>query len=660
MSDANVVSIEQEEKIIEFGRKNVRGLPLVVLSLASLGVVFGDIGTSPLYVLPAIFGELHHQPTENFILGVFSTIFWTITLMVLVKYVWFTLAVDDHGEGGVFALYSIIRRAITSKSSDFGVDIQEEKITSKTRVFLEKNKWLRKVIMGIVITCASLSMADGILTPAISVISAAEGIQFHTGISHDTVIFITIGILVGLFSIQFLGTGKVGVIFGPAMLVWFAFNFSVGVYNVTKMPGVFRALSPHYMYYFWGEFGSWEAFKLLGEVFLAITGVEALYADMGHLNAMSIRISFSTIVYPSLVMNYLGQTVVVLLDYNTSSSLYWSSIPAKLAWPSLVIAASAAIIASQALITGTFTVVQQAMHANVFPRVAIFQTNKKHAGQIYIPVVNYALLVGSITVVLIFQASSKIVSAYGFAVSIVVVLTHILFCVVLHLQDRDKLFSFVFSSFFGIISIAFAASLTIKIPKGAWFSAAIGSVLVFVSFVWHRGHRMKMRYIKNNRLSARQVFSKPTNNSKNIVFYNELTDGIVPAYNQLENLITISGTNNIVLSVRKMSIPRVHEDQRFLITGYDGMYHVIARYGYAEIIDHGDCFARKLCEAVNAESSDVVFVMGRTKLLTTNTSFYNKIVIAMYSAMVKLSSWTTDTFNTPTSKLIIFEASYEI
>lgn len=475
MSESSSVAIEQEEKTLELERKNVRGWPLVVLSLASLGVVFGDIGTSPLYVLPAIFGELHHQPTENFILGVFSTIFWTITLMVLVKYVWFTLSIDDHGEGGVFALYSIIRRAITSKPSDFGVDTQEEKITSKTKDFLENNKWTRKVIMGIVINCASLTMADGILTPAISVISAAEGIQFHTGISHDTVIFITIGVLVGLFSIQFLGTGKVGFIFGPAMFAWFVFNFYVGIYNVTKLPSVFRAFSPHYMYYFWEEFGSLEAFKLLGEVFLAITGVEALYADMGHLNAMSIRISFSTIVYPSLVMSYLGQTAVVLLDYNTSSSLYWSSIPVKFAWPSLVIAAVAAVIASQALITGTFTIVQQAMHANLFPRVVISQTNKEHAGQIYIPMVNYALLVGSILVVLIFQGSSRIVSAYGFAVSIVVVLTHILFCIVLHLQGRNKLFSFVFASFFGVISMAFATSLTIKIPKGAWFSATIGS-----------------------------------------------------------------------------------------------------------------------------------------------------------------------------------------
>jgi KUP system potassium uptake protein len=581
--------------------------------------------------------------------------------MVLVKYVWFTLGVDDHGEGGVFALHSIIRRAVSTKPSDFGVAREDGDRPSKTKEFLKKSKFARRVILLVVIMCAALTMSDGVLTPAISVISATEGIQFHAGISHVAVIWITVGILAALFSIQFTGTKTVGVIFGPVMLLWFVFNFASGVYNVTKMPGVFKALSPHYMYYFWSEFGAWSAFKKLGSIFLAITGVEALYADMGHLNASSIRLSFTCLVYPSLVMTYLGQTVVVMEDYTTSTSVYWSSVPEKLIWPSVVIATMAAIIASQALITGTFTVVKQAMHANVFPRIVVRQTNADHAGQIFIPFVNFTLFLGSIAVVFIFGNSTKIAHAYGFAVAVVVFLTHILFCIVLSLMRKNRAFKFVFSIFFGIISACFLVSTSIKVPKGAWFSLAIGSFVSFICIVWHRGHRMKMRYIKDNRLSAREVFSGVPNVSKNIIFYNELSDGVVPAYKQLESTVQISGINNIVLCVRKMAIPRVPEDQRLLLTGRDGVYHIIARYGYAEMIDHGANFARDLCRAIGADSSDVVFIVGKTRLTASeSSSIVKKMTVFAYSTLTMLSSWTTDTFKTPKDKLIIFEAAYAV
>jgi KUP system potassium uptake protein len=655
------MSIEQEERHVEYEKKHVKGWPLAVLSLASLGIVFGDIGTSPLYVMTAVLGDKNERPSDQYLLGVFSTIFWTITLMVLVKYVWITLGVDDHGEGGVFALHSIVRRAVSSKPSDFGVVSEDGDIPSKTKEFLKKSKFVRRLILFVVIACAALTMSDGVLTPAISVISATEGIQFHTGISHAAVIWITVGILTALFSIQFVGTSKVGVVFGPVMFAWFAFNFATGVYNVTKMPGVFKALSPHYMYYFWSEFGAWSAFKSLGSIFLAITGVEALYADMGHLNASSIRLSFTCLVYPSLVMTYLGQTVVIIEDYTTSTSVYWSSVPEKLIWTSVVIATLAAIIASQALITGTFTVVRQAMHANVFPRIVVRQTNAKHEGQIFIPFVNFTLFLGSIAVIFIFGNSTKIAHAYGFAVAVVIFLTHILFCVVLSLLGKNHAFTFVFSVFFGIISACFLASTSIKIPDGAWFSIAIGSFISFVCIVWHRGHRMKIRHIKNNRLSAREVFSGVPNVSKNIIFYNELSDGIVPAYKQLESTVQISGINNIVLCVRKMSIPRVPEDQRLLLTGHDGIYHIIARYGYAETIDHGANFARDLCSAIGADSSDVVFIVGKTRLTASKrSSIVKKMTVFFYSTLAMISSWTTDTFKTPRDKLLIFEAAYAV
>jgi KUP system potassium uptake protein len=655
------MDIERAEQKQEHERKNVRGWSFAILSLASLGIVYGDIGTSPLYVMSSVFVDKTERPSDMYMLGVFSTIFWTITLMVLVKYVWVTLAIDDHGEGGVFALYSIIRRAVTEKSVDFGLIDGDEIVESKTRAFLEKSKMVRRVIFVVVVLCAALTMSDGVLTPAISVISAAEGIKFHTNISHDAVIGITVGILIALFAFQFLGTKKIGVTFGPMMLLWFAFNFSVGVYNVTKMPSVFKAFSPHYIYYYWSEFGFFSAFQTLGAILLAITGVEALYADMGHLNASSIRMSFTFIVYPSLVMTYLGQTAIVMKDYTMAPSVYWSSIPQMFIWPSVVIATSATVIASQALITGTFTVIQQAIHANIFPRMAIRQTSIDHAGQIYIPAVNFVLFVGSITTVLIFGESGKIANAYGFAIAVVIFLTHIIFCIVMSLLGKNRFVIFIFSTFFGIISAMFLASTATKVPTGAWFSLAIGAVLSCISFIWHRGYRMKIRYIKRNKVMAHELFTRGQNNSNNVIFYNEISNGVIPAFRQVTTLVPISGAKNIMLQVRKTAIPRVPEDQRFLVSFEHDVYWVVARYGYAEKIDHGVDFTRKLCDAVGAESCDVVFVVAKTHLIAaSNSNMFKKLFLRAYSILALVSLAMTKSFKTPRNRLAIFEAVYDV
>lgn len=655
------MDIERAEQKQEHERKNIRGWSFAVLSLASLGIVYGDIGTSSLYVMSSVFVDKIERPSDMYIFGVFSTIFWTITLMVLVKYVWMTLAIDDHGEGGVFALYSIIRRAVKEKSIDFGLIDGDEIRESKTRLFLEKSKMMRRVIYVVTVLCAALTMSDGVLTPAISVLSAAEGIKFHTNISHDAVIGITVGILAALFAFQFMGTKKIGMTFGPLMLVWFAFNFSVGVYNITKMPEIFKAISPHYMYYYWSEFGFFSAFKTLGAILLAITGVEALYADMGHLNASSIRVSFTFIVYPSLVMTYLGQTAVLMKDYTTAPSMYWSSIPQMFIWPSVVIATCATIIASQALITGTFTVVQQAIHANMLPRMTIRQTSADHAGQIYIPAVNFALFGGSMATVLIFGDSIKIANAYGFAVAIVIFLTHIIFCVVMSLLGKNRFVVFVFSTFFGVISSLFLASTAMKIPHGAWFSLAIGAALSAISFIWHRGYRLKIRYIKRNKVMARELFMRQQNNTNNVVFYNEISGGVIPAFRQVTTLVPISGAKNIMLQVRKTAIPRVPDEQRFLVTIEDGVYWVVARYGYAEKIDHGADFSRKLCDAVGAESCDVVFVVSKTHLAAaSNTNVFKKMFLRVYSFFTFISLAMTKSFGTPRNRLITFEAVYEV
>ncbi|AGE49283.1 potassium transporter [Acanthocystis turfacea Chlorella virus Br0604L] len=641
--------------------QNVRGLKLAMLSLTSLGVVFGDIGTSPLYTLATIFGEIGNVPDEKVILGVLSLVLWTITFMVMINYVVFVIGIDDNGEGGAFALYSIIRRAVDPKSSEFGVANRETLSMTKMADFINNAKWFRRCVLFVAILSFSLMTSDGILTPAISVISSMEGIKNFTGISHTTVLFITVGILAALFSVQRFGTAKVGMSFGPIMLVWFLFNLGVGIYNVCSMPSVFKALSPHYIYYLVTHVGGWSAFKLLGSVFLAITGVDAMYADIGHLNTASVRIAFCFVVYPSIMMTYLGQTAVVLGDYTTSSTLYWSSIPSALKWPAVAIATMAAIIASQALISGMFTVFYQAIHNNMFPRLTVVQTSKDHAGQIYIPAVNAAAFVGSVVVVLAFGTSEKIGSAYGFSVAGVLLITHILVCIVLLLMAKHVFLVSLFGVVFGVPTAMFFASTALKIPHGAWLALVVGFIVTTVAIAWFRGYKAKTRFIKANKLSVRQVFHSVPTSTRNVVFYNELVDSMVPSYGQLNKLVSISGATNIALTVRKMPVPTVPEAERFLVSIHDGVYFVVARYGYSDVVDHGPPFARKLCREIGAESDDVTFVVGRTTLSTSEGSSINKkITVAAYNVLVWLSSWTTDSFKTPRDSLLVFEAVYTL
>ncbi|AGE55774.1 potassium transporter [Acanthocystis turfacea Chlorella virus MN0810.1] len=641
--------------------QNVRGLKLAALSLAALGVVYGDIGTSPLYTLATIFSDLGGVPNENVALGALSLVIWTITLMVLVNYVGIVIGINDNGEGGAFALYAIIRRAVDPKSSEFGVAQRETLPVTKFMDFINNSKWFRRCVLALVIMSFSLMTADGILTPAISVMSAVEGVQKFAGISHTSVLLITIGILAALFSVQRFGTTKVGITFGPIMLAWFLFNLGVGIYNVCSMPSVFKALSPHYIYYVVEHAGAWGTFKLLGSVFLAITGADAMYADIGHLNPASVRIAFCTIAYPSLVMTYIGQTAVALGDATTYSSLYWSSIPAPLKWPAVVIATLASVIASQALISGLFTVYHQAVHNNVFPRLTVVQTSKDHAGQIYIPAVNAAAFVGCVAVVLIFGESANMASAYGFSVSGVMMITYVLVSFVLVLMDKSILFSIVYGIVFGTATTLFFASTALKVPHGAWLTIVIGVVISVIATAWFRGYKAKTRFIKANKLTARQVFRSAPTSDRNIIFYNELIDSVVPSYGQLSKLATISGANNISLTVRKMPIPTVPEAERFLVSNHDGVYFVVARYGYSDVVDHGPPFARKLCREIGAEADDVTFVVGRTSLATSEGSSINKkITVAAYNTLTWLSSWTTDSFKTPRDSLIVFETVYTL
>ena len=350
-------------------------------------------------------------------------IFWTITVVVLLKYVLLMLQADDNGEGGIISLYSIIKRAagvptltnLHPGGEDFRQDEDENsgKIATWLKSCLHRHHWQQISLLVVVLLAVNMIISDGVLTPAISVISAVEGIQYNTNLSDSGVIGITCTILVLLFFMQPFGTKKISFFFSPIILLWFIANAAIGAYNLAKFnPSAAKGLSPHYIYYYWSGNAS-TAWKTLGSIMLSITGAEALYADMGHFSAKAIQLSFLTVVYPSLIVTYLGQTAYISANRAQAAQTFWASIPKPVFVPMVVLATLAAIIASQALITGAFSITKQGIAIRCFPRFTVKHTSAHNEGQVYIPEINFSLMVGCLIIVAAFQNSVRIGNAYG-------------------------------------------------------------------------------------------------------------------------------------------------------------------------------------------------------------------------------------------------------
>eukprot|EP00887_Chlorella_sp_A99_P002108 scaffold21.g2108.t1 len=415
------------------------------------GVVYGDIGTSPLYVYGTTFAG--GPPADSQVtLGTMSTIFWTFTSIVVVKYVCITLLADDNGEGGLMALYALICRATGVRSAAQSHATDAVLTQFKEQAADSQQKGL------------AAKIRDGILTPAISVVSAMEGIQFQTGISTGAVVGISVAILVLLFAAQSLGTHKVSVVFSPIMLLWFLANAAIGIYNIATIDAsVFKALSPHYMYYYWSGRAS-TAWTELGSVMLCVTGAEALYADLGHFSRPAIRISFAAVVYPSLTFTYLGQTAMILQSPETVTAAYWNSLPHPVYWPMVILATLA---------------------------------------------VNWSLMLCAIFVVAIFQTSEKLGTAYGLAVITVMLMdTTLLAVLALVGWGWSALATTAFWLVFSFICGAYLSSNLEKVPKGAWFPLALTGVLTTITYTWYYGQAAKAAYIQRNTIRLRDLFEE--------------------------------------------------------------------------------------------------------------------------------------------------------
>ena len=453
---------------------NPSGKRLAVLSLTALGVVFGDIGTSPLYAMKQCFRVIPSgpsgssvAPTPDNVFGVLSLIVWALTMVVTIKYIFFIMRADNDGEGGILALLALIQQRL-------------HRDVDGTRLM---------VLGALGLFGAALLYGDGVITPAVSVLGAVEGIDVATPALRHLVVPISVVVLFVLFLFQRGGTTKIGRVFGPIMMLWFASIALFGGLEIAKEPSILKAVNPWYGVLFFMNHG-WHGIFILGSVVLAVTGAEALYADMGHFGRLPIRLAWGAFVFPALLLNYFGQGALLLRDPTASLNPFYLLIPKGLIYPMLFLATAAAVIASQALISGAFSLTHQAMQLGYSPRLTVTHTSKHEAGQIFIPQVNRALMIGSIALVIFFKSSSALASAYGIAVTGTMVITTILFTQIARRHWGWSRFSaIVFLTVFLTIDGAFLVANVIKIESGGWFplAAALGVYLMMTT--WNIGRR---------------------------------------------------------------------------------------------------------------------------------------------------------------------------
>lgn len=452
-----------------------RSQKLHIITLTALGVVFGDIGTSPLYALKECFSSEHGIAfSADAVIGIISMLFWSITLVVSLKYVLFVMRANNNGEGGILALMALSLRTAQSGS-------------------------LRaKILMMLGVFGACMFYGDVVITPAISVLSAMEGIEIAAPAATYYVMPLTLLILIGLFLIQRYGTNLVGKLFGPIMFLWFISLGALGIFNIFKAPRILVAFSPHYALYFMIEH-SLQAFIVLGSVVLALTGAEALYADMGHFGIRPIRFAWLYTVMPCLVINYFGQGANLLIDPTAIKNPFYLMVPDVLLIIIVILATFATIIAAQAVMSGAFSLTSQAILLGFIPRMRILYTSEDKRGQIYIPVVNWVLLILVIIVVLTFKKSANLAAAYGVAVTATMVITTILAAIVMHNEWKwhPILVILVISTFF-IIDLAFFSANLLKIAEGGWFPILLGSIAFFLFMTWYSGRMLLRTRIKDD------------------------------------------------------------------------------------------------------------------------------------------------------------------
>ncbi len=606
---------------------------LATLSLATLGVVYGDIGTSPLYALRECFHGKHGiAPTTGNVLGVVSLIFWALIIIISIKYLLYVLRADDHGEGGVLALMVVAAK-------------QDPKRT----------KHLTFTI-AIGLFGAALLYGDGTITPAISVLSAIEGLSVATDAFDPYVIPITCAILIGLFALQRRGTGGIGKIFGPAMLVWFSVLALLGAAQIFQNPAVMAAASPLHAISFLASHG-WGGVLVLGAVFLVVTGGEALYADMGHFGARPIRWTWFGFVLPALLINYFGQGALLLDSPEAVENPFYHSVPKVALYPMVALATTATIIASQAVISGAFSLTRQAVMLGYWPRIRIIHTSSEEIGQIYVPSINWMMMIGTLLLVFTFRSSSALAGAYGIAVTTTMIITTVLaYFVTRRKWGWHIVWSVLLSAAFLCVDIAFFGANIVKIGDGGWAPLLIASIVFFVMTAWRRGRADVSEMVEKHWLPLAQLFDKLGGGTVRRVpgtgvYLTGHTEGAPPALIHNIELNHALHERVILLTIAFADKPHVQDQQRVKIEELGhGFHRLVVTYGYKESPDVMQILKRD--DTPSPPLEETTFILGHEFIIADKKGVLHHLRSALYAFLSRNSIAARFFFNLPPDRVL--------
>jgi KUP system potassium uptake protein len=613
------------------------------LSLAALGIVYGDIGTSPLYALRESFLETHgvEASTAN-LMGVLSLIFWSLIVVISIKYLAFVLRADNRGEGGILALTSLVTPVGALRGG-------------------------RRALIMLGLFATALLYGDGMITPAISVLSAVEGLTVATSVFEPYVIPITVIILVGLFSIQRRGTARVGKLFGPVTLLWFTTIAILGIWHIAREPSVLLSVHPIYAGRFFAA-NHWNGFLVLGSVFLVVTGGEALYADMGHFGKRPIRLAWFVVVLPALLLNYFGQGALIIRNPEAVDNPFFLMAPDWALYPVVIIATSAAVIASQALISGSYSLTRQAVQLGYSPRVNIQHTSEQEIGQIYIPAVNWTLMICCIGLVLGFQTSSRLAAAYGVAVTTTMVVTSVLFYVVARERWKWSLMTSVLvGGLFLAIDAAFWGANLVKIPHGGWFPLVIGAIVFTILTTWKLGRQVLARRMLDRTLPldlfVRDILARPPQRVRGTaVFMNSNPKGTPPAllHNLKHNKVLHERV--VFLSLTTDEVPYVDEQDRVRVTPIaEGVYQVILHYGFMEDADVPAALETIDSHGLKFKPMDTSYFLGRETLIASEKQQgMAKWREKLFAALAQNAVSATTFFRLPPNRVVELGAQIEL
>jgi len=611
------------------------------LALVALGVVFGDIGTSPLYALRQCFHGIHGvPPTPQNIFGVLSLVFWSLIIVISIKYVMFVMRADNRGEGGILALLALIRP--------------------------RQDQPRRSLLLGLALFGAALLYGDGMLTPAVTVLGAVEGLNVATPALARYVVPASVAILIAMFLVQHRGTDRIGRVFGPIMVLWFLAILVLGVAGIAREPSVLLAVNPLDGARFL-VVNRWQGFLVLGAVFLVVTGGEALYADMGHFGRRPIRLAWFALVLPSLLTNYFGQGALLMRNAQAAANPFFFLVPSWGLYPMVVLATAAAIIASQALISGAFSLTRQAVQLGYSPRMKIIHTSEREIGQIYIKGVNFTLAVACVWLVVTFRSSDNLAAAYGIAVTMTMTITTILAYVVSRDRWRFSLPVAVMIAG-GLLSIdlAFLAANIIKIEQGGWFPLTVGAVVFLLMSTWKRGRALLAARLRSGTLPT-ELFLKdiahhpPHRVPGTAVFMTADPDGIptVMLHHLKHNKVLHQRV--VLTTITTEEVPAVSETQRLAVEELGhGVFRLIAHYGFMETPDVLNMLARAKTHGLEVKLSETTFYLGRETLFARGARGMARWRKQLFSLMSRNARGPADFFRLPPNRVVELGAQIEL